>query len=365
MQPIFRRIEPIIGLVVLGFVVIGCFIVLRPFVTSLLLAAILAFATWPAFGYLQHRTGFGVNGSAFLMSALVALALLTPLFFIGTSLADDAAQFVEEMIQAGLPPPPAWLEGLPYVGPWAADIWRTLAAQDLAFSADLTPYLEPFSDAVVSSGLSIGRGLLELILSLIIIFFFYRDGEVAAARLTAINRRIFGHRAEQLQSTVAGTVRSVIYGVLGTALVQGVVAAFGYSFSGLPAPLFLAFLTFLLALLPIGPPFVWIPAVIWLFTQGSYPAAIFLGVYGFFVISGIDNILKPYLISKGSDLPLIIVFLGLFGGIAAFGFLGIFLGPTLLALGFVLVRELSAPDEHGNQPATAVPAQIDGPSKDA
>ena len=149
--------------------------------------------------------------------------------------------------------------------------------------------------------------------------------------------RLIGSRARQFIAVAGGTIQGVVYGILGTALAQGVLAGIGFSIVRVPGALFLGLLTFFMSLIPMGPPFVWVPAVVWLVAQQRYGAAIFMGIWGMFVISGIDNIVKPYLISRGSNLPFILVFLGVIGGLAAFGFLGVFLGPVLLAVGYTLL----------------------------
>jgi len=136
-------------------------------------------------------------------------------------------------------------------------------------------------------------------------------------------------------------MRGVVYGLLGTAIAQGVLAAIGFWLAGVPAAPLLGLLTFFLSPVPVGPPLVWVPAAFWLFNQGETGWAIFMLIWGTGVVSTIDNILKPLIISQGSDLPFILVLLGVLGGVIAFGFIGVFLGPTLLAIGFALIQDWS------------------------
>ncbi len=193
---------------------------------------------------------------------------------------------------------------------------------------------------------SIGAGILELALSLVLVFFFYRDGPRLALFAKNSIQRLIKDRADYYLDLVAGTVRRVVNGVIGTAVAQAVVALFGF-FSGRCARCFIAGSTDLYAELdPMGPPLVWAPAVAWLFWQQDYSMAIFLLLWGFLVISSVDNILKPYLISRGGNLPLVVVLMGVFGGLFAFGFMGLFLGPTLLAVAYSLVSDWIA----SNQP---------------
>ncbi len=139
-----------------------------------------------------------------------------------------------------------------------------------------------------------------------------------------------------------GTTKGVVYGVIGTALAQATLAAIGLWIAGIPAWLFLGFITFFVSIVPPGAPLIWLPATAWLVYNDQIGWAIFMGVWGFFVVSGIDNFLKPYFISRGSAMPLLLVLLGVFGGALAFGFLGVFLGPIFIAVGYTLVREWSA-----------------------
>jgi predicted PurR-regulated permease PerM len=139
-------------------------------------------------------------------------------------------------------------------------------------------------------------------------------------------------------TTVSRTVRGVMYGMLGTALAQALVAVVGFLIAGVPAVPLLGIGTFLFSLVPVGPPLIWGGAALWLFDQGRPGWGVFMLLWGFFLISGVDNVVKPLLISRGSSLPFLLVLLGVLGGVMAFGFVGLFIGPTLLAVGYSLLR---------------------------
>jgi len=186
---------------------------------------------------------------------------------------------------------------------------------------------------------------MEVALSVFIAFFILRDGAAAADRLTTGVGRIAGDRGRRLLEVAGRTVRGVVYGILGTALVQGGMAGIGFWIAGVPGAALLAVLTFLLSVVPMGPPLVWIPAVIWLFNQGSSGWAMFMLVWGLGV-SSVDNVVKPWLISQGSAMPFILIFFGVIGGALGFGVIGVFLGPTLLAVAYRLLEEWS-----GGRPA--------------
>src|SRR5262252_129740 len=163
--------------------------------------------------------------------------------------------------------------------------------------------------------------------------------------------RIGGERGRHLLTVAGNTVRGVVYGILGTALVQAVMAGIGFVIAGVPGVSLLALLTFFSSVVPVvGTALVWLPAAFWLFHQGSTGWGIFMIIWGVGV-SNVDNIVKPWLISRGSDMPFILIFFGVLGGAIAFGFIGVFLGPTLLAVGFRLVEEWISSYRAGTAPA--------------
>ncbi|HTN71943.1 MAG TPA: AI-2E family transporter [Methylomirabilota bacterium] len=348
-----NRVEQIVGLSVLFVLVIGCFLVLRPFVSALLLALILAYSTWPIYHWCE-RVLKGRRGlAAILMTLMVGVLLLVPLIILGSSLAEQGAaatRWVRGLFSDGPPGPPSWIANIPVVGTQLYEYWEGLAhntAKLLSELSDLGQYLLPAGEWLLGAAAILGQGTLELALSLFIAFFFYRDGIEGAKGLQNVARRLGGERGIRLLDVVGATIKSVVYGTIGTAIAQSILTALGLWIAGVPGVLLLGFLTFLMALTPIGAPLVWFPAAIWLFYTNATGWAVFLVLWGIFVVAGADNIIRPYFISRGSDLPFVLVFLGVLGGTLAFGFLGLFLGPTLLATGYEIVRDW---------------AQIDAPS---
>ena len=192
---------------------------------------------------------------------------------------------------------------------------------------------------LVASGTTVLGGIFQLALSIFIAFFFFRDGDAIIDRMHAAIDRIAGERGHRLALIASVTVRGVVIGILGTALAQGVLMAIGLWMAGIKAAPLLGFLTFFLSPVPIGPPLVWIPAGLLLINQGATGWGIFVLVWGLVVVSSVDNFLKPMLISRGSDLPFVLVLIGVLGGAVAFGFIGVFLGPVLIAVGYALLKE--------------------------
>ena len=325
----------------------ACLWVLAPFWSALFWAAVLAFASWPLMRILTRLLNGRTTTAASLLTAGWMLLVAVPLVLLGFNIADhirDVNLFIREVQVDGLPSPPEWLVGLPLVGERLASLWALVDQQGAAFFASLKPYVGQVGNWLLARSARIGAGMLELALSLVLVFFFYRDGPRLAALVHRMLQRLIGDRAGHYLELVAGTVQRVVNGVIGTAAAQGLLAFIGFLIAGVPGALVLGLLTFMLSLIPMGPPLVWVPAVIWLVIQGDYGYAIFLGAWGTFIISGVDNVLKPYLISRGGNLPLVVVLLGVFGGILAFGFMGLFLGPTLLAVAYSLLNDWVASD---------------------
>jgi predicted PurR-regulated permease PerM len=348
-----QRIEQIVVIALLMLLAVGCLAVLRPFLSALLWAMILSFSSWPLHAWLVRRLRGRRTLAALLMTLLVAAIFILPLAAVGTGLADSVAKvggMVAVLLREGPPGPPAWVAGLPIVGPDLAERWLEVERLGAGWTAELKPYLDTGLNWLLSLGVRLGEAILEVSLSVLVAFFFFRDGAEGARRLDAAVKRLAGDRAQQLLAVAGGTVRSVVYGVIGTALAQAALQGFGLWLAGVPAAFFLGFLTFFLGFVPVGPPLVWLPAAAWLLYNGAFGWGLFLVGWGMFVVSGVDNVLRPYLISRGSNLPLLLMLFGVLGGLLAFGFLGVFLGPTLLAVGYVLFREWSDQPQHaGNE----------------
>jgi predicted PurR-regulated permease PerM len=244
----------------------------------------------------------------------------------------------QRWLEAGPPPPPAWLDSVPLVGGFLSARWAELAGDTERLTELAGRLIEPARSWALAGGITITRGVTQLGLSVLIAFFLYRDRVAFGDRFRAAAARIAGPSADPLILLAISTLHSVVYGILGTALVQGVVAAIGLLIAGVPGAILLGLLTFFLSIVPMGPPMVWVPATVWLYQGGQPGWALFMLIWGFGV-SSIDNFLKPWLISQGSTLPFILIFFGVIGGVLAFGFIGVFLGPTLLAVGYRLVLD--------------------------
>ena len=338
--------ERVLMALLLGGIAVGCFVVLYPFLSALLWAGILVFTTWPVCEWLRLRLRLRHTGAAAVMVALTAVVVVLPLVVAAPSGASDIEQLrgaVEAVLQAGLPGAPNWLFEIPLIGPTLGDLWNSSAADISGLIAAFRPYLGMAVENGLNLLIGIAHGVLLFLLALFIAFFFYVYGDPIARRLRELLQRIAGERAPRLIAVTGATIRGTVYGILGTAIVQGFLTAGGLYVSGVPRAFLLGAIAGFLSILPTGAPVVWIPASLWLMSSGHLGWGIFLALYGGIVISGADSIIRPWFISRGAELPFVLTVLGVLGGAISFGLLGVFLGPVLLGVGYTLVNEWTEP----------------------
>ncbi len=389
----FWKTEPLLAGVALLALLAGCIFVLKPFMTALMWAIILAYTLHP----LQRTFTRWFRGSRTLAACLVTLTVTVlfagPVVWIGVSLAQDGkdlATATRKWFMEAPEQPPAWVGRVPVVGDELAGYWVTFAAErnrwieqlDEAVKTPPRPKIVvetkdgllvqeagPPKDAqseeaasphlvallgkalvrakswLIAAGLAVGQGLTQVLLSAFLAFFLLRDAPELSRRLGVAVERLAGERGHHLIKVAGNTVRGVIFGILGTAIAQAVVAGLGFWIAGVPGAVLLAVLTFFFAVVPFGPPLLWVPASLWLFAQNQTAWGIFMLVWGLVAISSVDNILRPILISQGSKMPFALIFCGVIGGALAFGLVGVFLGPTMLAVAFRLIAEWSGGQE--------------------
>ena len=346
-MPLLRRsslTDRLIALTALALVAVGCWVVVSPFVTALLWSSVMVIASWPANRWLiklmrGHRTP-----AALVMTLGVTILLLLPSAFIVMTMKDNVAQFAGatlKWLDRGLPAPPDWLGKVPQFGPRIRDYWIDVSQDAGRLLADARQYIDMGRDWLIGVSLRFGRGVLDMTMSVFFAFFLFRDGGQLADSLINMATRMAGPRGRYLLVDVAGkTVLGVVHGILGTALAQGLLAGIGFAIAGVPGAALLGVFTFFLSPVPFGPPAIWIPATFWLFQNVSPGWGLFMAAWGL-MVSSVDNVLRPLIISQGSRMPFILIFLGVIGGALSFGLIGVFLGPTLLVVGFRLVQEWS------------------------
>lgn len=339
-MPSRTQLDAALGWIFLALLLGACVLMLWPFVSALLWAVVLAFATWPIFSRLNNMLGKRPTIAASIMSLAMIGVVVIPFLIVGITLADNVQELsaaVRSWLDSG-PPPPGWLAKIPAVGKDATEYWQSMAQDSRKFIQAAKPMIETASGFMFRASIAIGAGVVELALSILIAFFFFRHGEALAARIRNGVERVAGDRGLHLLGVAGNTVRGVVYGILGTALVQAVMAGIGFVIAGVPGAILLALLTFFLSVVPVGPPLIWLPVSLWLFQQGSTGWGIFMLIWGVGV-SSVDNFVKPWIISHGSPMPFLLIFFGVVGGALVFGLIGVFVGPTLLAVGYRLVDE--------------------------
>ncbi|MCW5592837.1 MAG: AI-2E family transporter [Burkholderiales bacterium] len=326
----------------IAFLAIACFLVIRPFLAALLFAAVLCLSTWPAFRWVRDRLGGRGTLTAllFVLAMLVAIAL--PVALAGISLVTNSSQaidFVRGLIDRGPIALPAWVTGLPVVGASLDEYWHSLLGNREEIVALVRRAAEPAKGLLVTAGSAAGEGLLQILAAIFMAFFFYRDGEEVARMVRDGMARLAGwEQGEAVVDTAQSAIRGVVYGLIGTALAQAAVALVGFLIAGVPGAMALAALTFVLSFIPMGPAILWGGAAAWLYSKGETGWAVFMVAYGALVISSVDNFIKPILMSRAGNLSMLLVVLGVFGGVVAFGFIGIFVGPALLAVAWSLLN---------------------------
>ncbi|WP_426344380.1 AI-2E family transporter [Pseudoduganella sp. R-32] len=336
-----QRFQPYSRLAAIVFLVIGCLYVLRPFLAGILFAAAIAISSWPLYQRLLARLKGRRTLAAAVMTVSLVLIIVLPLSLVTWNIADSVTHFyrgARDALDAGGFEPPAWLRQLPLVGESVDSYLRQILSSKEELLAVAKKYVEPARNILLNSGIVLGAGVAQVSLAAFVSFFLYRDGHNIVAALEVGMDKIMGEHAVEVAETVSRTVTGVMYGMLGTALAQAAVAAVGFLIARVPAVALLSVATFVFSLVPVGPPLIWGGAAIWLFSQGMTGWGIFMLIYGTVVISGVDNVVKPILISRGSSLPFALVLLGVMGGVLAFGFVGLFIGPTLLAVALGLLR---------------------------
>jgi predicted PurR-regulated permease PerM len=332
----------LIGLMAAVALGIACFLVVRPFISALLWAVILVFCTWPAYRALTDRMRLGRGSAALVMVTAEFLLLGLPLLFaapVRREDIEDIRRWIEKVLSEGLPDLSGVFLAIPLAGSFLNDWWHSLAGDTSHLISALRPYSGTIAQFLLGILLAVLSGIAEMLLAIALAFFIYRDGPSIAAHSYRLLERLAGDQAEHLWELTGNVTRGVVYGLLGTAIVQGFMTFFGLWIAGVPQPVLLAVIAGVISIFPVGAPLVWIPAAIWLFATDSIGWGIFMLLYGALGISSVDNVIRPWLIARGADLPLLLTLIGALGGVFAFGFLGLFLGPVVLAVGYSLLLD--------------------------
>jgi predicted PurR-regulated permease PerM len=325
----------------IGMLIASVVWILLPFLTPIIWATMIVVATWPILIALQTRMK-GIRGLAVAtMTIILLLVVLMPFLAAIIAImkkAADVSTWVKSLMAFTVPPPPAWLEGVPLAGPRLSEYWRqfqSLGPEEL--SKYLAPHAQQVATWLLGQGGSVVKVIIQFFLTVIIAAVLYSKGELVSAGVLGFARRLGGQHGEEVTILAAKAIRGVALGVVVTAIFQATVGGIGLAITGVPAVLLLTAVMFILCLAQIGPTVVLIPAVIWLYWKDGAVWGTILLVFSIMAIT-LDNFVRPALIRKGADLPLFLIFSGVMGGLIAFGIIGLFIGPVLLAVAYTLLK---------------------------
>jgi predicted PurR-regulated permease PerM len=326
----------------LGGLVILSYAVLRVFLVPLAWAAILAFCTWPLYIRLHRLMGRRDTWSALAMTLLLTAAFVLPLLWLMALLRGEVAgayAAVVAFLADGHKALPSRLAQLPWLGDWLQQVLDQWIRDPTVLRAQVGEWLEAGRGEILNVLGDVGRNAGKLGFALVTLFFFYRDGESLLQQVRRVLRRFLGQRVEGYIAAAGGMTKAVVWGLVATALVQGIVAGAGYWWAGLDAPVLLGAITALVAMIPFGTPFVWGSIGVWLLMSGEVTSGVGLLLWGALVVSWVDNLIRPLVISGATRIPFLLVMFGVLGGLAAFGLIGLFLGPVILAVLVAVWRE--------------------------
>ena len=331
----------VLFVLVLGVLLAGSFWTLLPFLSALIWATTITISTWPVLLRMQRITGRRSLAVA-IMTVIVLLAFLIPFVLaIGTLInaANRSPTLVNDFLANGLEPPPSWVAEVPLVGGQIADRWQeTSAGGPAALRAAVQPYARSFAAWAIAATGGLGRTLVLILLTVLLVTILFARGEVAAGGALAFARRLGGETGERTMRLAGQAVRSVALGVVVTALIQSVLAGIGLWFAGIPHPGVLTAIAFVFGIAQIGPAPVLALAVFWLYWTGNAGTATMLLIWGV-PVAVLDNVLRPILIRRGVQLPLLLIVGGVIGGLISFGVVGLFVGPVVLAATYTLAKD--------------------------
>lgn len=347
----------ILGFLLGGLLLLG-YAVLHLFIVPVAWAIIIAYATWPVYRQLRARMRRRPTLSALLMTLLLSTAFILPALWMGMLLRTEvgvAIATVTTHLKEGSLALPDFVRSLPWLGDTLQASIDELAGDPDAFKTQLTEWVRQGSDQLVALIGDVGRNAAKLGFALITVFFLYRDGNRVLTQVEAVLHRFLGARVDAYLAAVGVMTKAVVWGLIATALGQGIVAGLGYWWAGLPAPVLLGAVTAIVAMIPFGTPFAWGSLGIWLLMSGDTASGIGLLLWGTLVVSWVDNLIRPLVISNATRIPFLLVMFGVLGGLAAFGLIGLFLGPVVLAVLMAVWREWLEESDLGNPAATPTP----------
>jgi predicted PurR-regulated permease PerM len=341
------------GLALLGYAVLHLFVV------PVAWAAIVAYTTWPM--YLRIRRVIKrPSPSALVMTLLLAAAFVLPMLWLVLMLrAEVGAGYsaIVGLLSKGPIVLPHFVQDIPGAGPILQNALDQFTQNPATLRAQIAGWMDKGTVEALKILGGVGRNAAKLGFALVTVFFLYRDGERLMDQLQRVLHSFIGARVDGYLTAVSSMTRAVVYGLVATALAQGFLAGLGYWAAGVDAPVLLGALTVAIAMIPFGTPFVWGSIGVWLLLKGEIGAGIGLLAWGTFVVSWVDNLIRPLVISSATQIPFLLVMFGVLGGLAAFGLIGLFVGPVILAVLMAVWREWLEGTHAIEQDSSAAPVK--------
>jgi len=331
-----------LGVVFIFLLIAASLWVLSPFTSALIWGTMIVISTWPVMLQLE-RWLWGRRGLAVAVLTIgLLLILMVPLGLAVAALVGNAPQisdWLKTLQTATIPPPPDWIAGIPLAGSKLAEIWHQLASEGReGLVARVMPYAGRVAEWLLGRLGGLGGLIVHFLLTIVVSAVLYTHGETAARGIVKFARRLAGEPGERAAHLAAGAIRGVAFGVMITALVQTLIAGLGLMIASVPATAILTSAILILCLAQLGPSLVMLPVMFWKFQSGDPLWGSVL--LAFTLVSGtIDNFIRPVLIRRGADLPLLLIFAGVVGGMISAGIVGIFAGPVILAVTHTLLKE--------------------------
>jgi len=343
-----------LAVIFIGILISASFWILRPFLSAIIWATMIVVTTWPFMEKIQEILWRKRGLAVMVMTVMLLLVFIIPFTFAVVTVfdrSDEIVNWTKSLATLAVPSPPSWIEHLPVVGHKLAVRWQNLATANPAeLSERLAPHAKQIASWLVARTGSVMMMTVQFLLTVIISAVLYATGDKAACGIRLFARRLGGQNGEDAVVLAGKAVRGVALGVVVTALVQSLLGGIGLVVAGVPAVAILTAVMFILCIAQVGPGLVLIPVIVWLFWQDQTLWGTVMIVWSLVVMT-IDNFIRPFLIKKGADLPLLLIFAGVIGGLIAFGVIGLFIGPVMLAVTYTLMEAWVAQEETGQEMA--------------
>lgn len=346
----------------LALLVASCVVVLRPFLSPIVWAGVLAYASWPVYRRLHRLLRTFETAAALLMTLVMTCAVVIPVLWLLYLVQGELSNAYRALTGDLTHEPkllPSAIRDIPWLGGLLQDQFLHYASDPAELSRAAISWIQQWAAGLAGLLGSLGRNFLKILLTILTLFFFYRDGDGVAHQTRVIARRLFEDRLDRYASTAGVMTRAVLYGLLVSAFAQGAVAGIGYRVLGLESPVLLGVLTGVLSVVPaVGTGLIWLPVSLWLLATGSIWKGLLLVAWCSVLVHPIDNVLRPLLISNATQVPFLLVMFGVIGGLTTFGLVGIFVGPMLLGIAVAVWREWAEQRDSSPSGAVSLDAQV-------